>query len=92
MLRQLSTQEIQTVSGASFSAGNNNLSTEMWQRFHADAQREATALGVVSGGILCIGAVSLGAPIMTTALVSTIVGMAIYQYDYENYEFWPWNF
>ncbi len=92
MLRQLSTQEIQTVSGASFSAGNNNLSTEMWQRMHADAKREATMLGVFSGGVLGVGAVSLGAPVMTTALIATVVGMAVYQYDYENYEFWPWNF
>jgi|GEM_PF-4735942 len=92
MIRQLTTQEIQTVSGAAFSAGNNNFSTEMWQRFQADAKREATLAGFLAGGVLGVAAVTLGAPILTTALVSTIVGGAVYQQQYENYEFWPWNF
>lgn len=91
MIRQLSTQEIQTVAGANMCAGNN-LSTEMWKRMHADAQREATASGVFSGVVLGGAALYFGAPIMATALVSTIIAGAVYQYDYENYEFWPWNF
>ena len=92
MIRQLSTQEIQTVSGAGFSSGNNNYSTEMWQRFQADAKREATMVGVLAGGVVGFAALTFGAPILTTALVSTIVGGAVYQNQYENYEFWPWNF
>jgi hypothetical protein len=92
MIRQLTTQEVQTISGAAFSAGNNNFSIEMWQRFQADAKREATLVGVLSGGLLGLSAVSLGAPLLTTALAATIVGGAVYQYQYENYEFWPWNF
>jgi len=93
MMRQLSIQEIQNVAGAyHFSAGNNNLSTEMWRRMHADAQREAAMSGAFAGGLLGIAAVSFGAPLVSTMLVATIVGCAVYQHDYENYEFWPWNF
>ncbi|MCS5710941.1 hypothetical protein [Candidatus Berkiella aquae] len=91
MIRQLSTNEIRQVSGANWCNGNN-FSPEMWKRMQADAHREATASGVIAGAALGLSALYLGAPVITTTLVATMVGQAVYQYDYQNYEFWPWNF
>jgi hypothetical protein len=90
-MRQLSIQDLHAVSAAGC-VQTNTLSIATWQQLHADATREATFVGVMGATLAGGIALSVGAPALGVALAATIAGGAVYQYEYVNFELWPWNY